>query len=335
MITPTMKRVAFLAFQDALATSISLPMELLSAANSIAQLSNRKKIISLTVIGLDPAPIKVSGGLQIQTDRQLDTENCYDLIIIPSRWRHPHRGAPARPEVQHWLRRHEQRGADICAVGNGSYFLAAAGLLNNRAATTHWHYFDDFSTRYPQAILQKDYLITQADNIYCTGSVNSAADLLIHLIDRYWGAWIARRVAQQFSPESRRPFSRNSYRVDRSDLHRDETIVLAQNWLLRHFNEALTIKEMAAQSGLSERSFHRRFRQVVGLPPLQYLQKLRIEMAQDLLQNSNLSVEEISQQCGYSDTSYFCRLFKQHSATSPMEFRRSVRRKLFEVDEQN
>jgi AraC-like DNA-binding protein len=92
---------------------------------------------------------------------------------------------------------------------------------------------------------------------------------------------------------------------------------------------------MAAQSGLSERSFHRRFRQVVGLPPLQYLQKLRIEMAQDLLQNSNLSVEEISQQCGYSDTSYFCRLFKQHSATSPMEFRRSVRRKLFEVDQQN
>ena len=96
--------------------------------------------------------------------------------------------------------------------------------------------------------------------------------------------------------------------------------------------DRLNIPELARQSGLSERSFHRRFRQVTGLPPLQYLQKLRIELAQDLLQNSNLSVEEVGQQCGYSDASYFCRLFKLHSSTSPGEYRRAVRRKLFEVN---
>ncbi|GAA4089320.1 GlxA family transcriptional regulator [Zhongshania borealis] len=334
MITPDMKRVALLAFHDALATSISLPMELLTAANSVSRSNKRKPLIEIHVVGLDAAPIRVSGGMEIVPSVEFDKYADYDLIIIPSRWRHPHRDAPTRPEIQAWLKKHEQRGADICAVGNASYFLAEAGLLNKRVATTHWHYFDDFAARYPQVILQRDYLITQADNLFCTGSVNSAADLVIHLIDRYWGAGIARRVAQQFSPESRRPFSRNSYRVDRSDLHRDETIALVQNWLARHISEAFNIKDLARQSGLSERSFHRRFRQVTGLAPLQYMQKMRMELAQDLLQNSNLSVEEIGQQCGYNDSSYFCRLFKHHCTTSPGEYRRAVRHKLFEVNKQ-
>ncbi len=334
MIAPNMKRVALLAFHDALATSISLPMELLTAANSVSRLHTRTPLLDITIVGLDPPPIRVSGGMEIMPNAELTDDDAYDLIIIPSRWRHPHRGAPTRPEIKAWLIHHEQRGADICAVGNASYFLAEAGLLNKRVATTHWHYFDDFATRYPQVVLHRDYLITQADNLFCTGSVNSAADLVIHLIDRYWGASIARRVAQQFSPESRRPFSRNSYRVDRSDLHRDETIALVQNWLARHLNEPFNIKDLARQSGLSERSFHRRFRQVTGLAPLQYMQKMRIELARDLLQNSNLSIEEIGRQCGYTDSSYFCRLFKQHCTSSPGEYRRAVRHKLFEVNEQ-
>lgn len=327
-----MKHVALLAFNDALATSISLPNELLTAANSVSRLDQRQIIMHSEFIGLDPSPISVSGGMEILPNTELNNGKEYDLIIIPSRWRHPHRGSPTRTDVQQWLQEHAARGAEICAVGNGSYFLAEAGLLNGRVATTHWHYFDDFAARYPQVSLHRDYLITQADNIYCTGSVNSAADLIIHLIDRYWGPSIANRVAQQFSPESRRPFSRNSYRVNRSDLHRDEVIALAQNWLARNIATPLNIPELAKQSGLSERSFHRRFRQITGLPPLQYLQKLRIDLAKDLLQNSNLSVEETGQQCGYSDTSYFCRLFKQHSTASPGEYRRAVRRKLFEVN---
>lgn len=327
-----MKQVALLAFNDALATSISLPSELLTAANSVSRRDSRKAIINSEFVGLDRSPISVSGGMEVHPSTDISNGKEYDLIIIPSRWRHPHRGAPTRPDVQNWLRSHEARGAEICAVGNGSYFLAEAGLLNDRVATTHWHYFDDFAARYPRVVLHRDYLITQADNIFCTGSVNSAADLVIHLIDRNWGASIASRVAQQFSPESRRPFSRNSYRVNRNDLHRDETIAMAQNWLARYIANPLNIPELAKQSGLSERSFHRRFRQVTGMPPLQYLQKLRIELAQDLLQNSNLSIVEIGLQCGYSDASYFCRLFKQHSSASPGEYRRAVRRKLFEVN---
>ena len=161
-----MKQVALLAFNDALATSISLPSELLTAANSVSRLDSRKAIISSEFVGLNRQPISVSGGMEMLPSTDINNGKEYDLIIIPSRWRHPHRGAPTQPDVQRWLRSHEARGAEICAVGNGSYFLAEAGLLDGRVATTHWHYFDDFAARYPNVALHRDYLITQADNIF-------------------------------------------------------------------------------------------------------------------------------------------------------------------------
>lgn len=327
-----MKRVAILAFQDALATSMSLPMELLSAADNIERLRSRRNIIEIEIIGLDPPPIRLSNGMCIQVNRELDRASRYDIIIIPSRWRHPARNAPLSSNVQHWLRSNHQAGAAICAVGNGSYFLGEAGLLDHRPATTHWHYFDDFAQRYPLALLRRDFLITQDSNIYCTGSVNAAADLTVHLIDRYWGAATASRVAQQFSPESRRPFSRNTYRTDQQDLHSDEVIALAQSWLSRHLAEPLNIGRVAHTSGLSTRSFQRRFKTATTLTPQQYLQQLRLDLAQDLLQNSNLAIEELAQQCGYSDASYFCKLFKRETGSTPGAFRRAVRKKLFEVE---
>lgn len=326
-----MKKVSFLAFDHALATSISLPMELFNAVNSVARLSERRDVLSIDLVGLQAGVLTLSGGLQVTPSRPFSPDLDYDIVVIPSRWRHPHLGPPADPSVQQWLRRLAAAGSDLCAVGNGSYFLGEAGLLRNRPATTHWHYLDDFANRYPSAKLQRDYLITQSDNLYCTGSVNAAADLIIHLIDRYWGATVARRAAQQFSPESRRPFSRNAYRIERSDLHGDENIALLQEWLARNMSKHLRLQDLCEQCGLSERSLLRRFRRATGHTPLRYLQRLRMELAQDLLQNSNLSIEEVSLQCGYVDASYFCKLFKAHTASSPGEYRQAVRRKLFAV----
>ncbi|MGB1906428.1 MAG: GlxA family transcriptional regulator, partial [Spongiibacter sp.] len=333
---PADKAIGLLAFNNALATSISLPMELFNAVNHQFMHQRQGPVATLQVIALDPPPISMSGALTVHTDIMLDgnpdTLPQLDILVIPSRWRHPLRGGAMRPQVKEWLRALDQSGCEICAVGNGSYFLAEAGLLDHRAATTHWHYFDDFQRRYPSIKLKRDHLITQADNLFCTGSVNSAADLIIHLIDRHWGAIVAQGATRQFSPESRRPFSRHAYRSDQQDLHSDEVIALAQSWMHRHIGDSISIADLAEKSGLSQRSFLRRFRQASGQTPLQYLQMLRLENARDLLQNSNLSLDDISQLCGYADTSYLCKLFRQRYTLTPGEYRRSVRRKLFAID---
>ncbi len=332
------RHIGLLVFNRALTTSISLPMELFDACNQQFLQRRQAAPATMSLLSLDPPPLNLSGGLRLQVDSLLDSSRAEsqwpqpDILIIASRWRHPLRSGARRHDVQQWLRRLAAAGCEICAVGNASYFLAEAGLLNGRASTTHWHYFDDFERRYRQVQMHRDHLITQAGALYCTGSVNSAADLVIHLIDRHWGAHIAQRVTRQFSPESRRPFASQAYRGEYSERHGDEVIALAQSWMHRHLADSIRIADLAARSGLSPRSFQRRFHHACGQSPLQYLQQLRLEAARDLLQNSNLAVEDISPLCGYGDVSYFGKLFKQYYAVTPGQFRRSVRPKLFAVD---
>lgn len=337
-MTTKVFNIGFLAFDGALATSISLPMELLNSVTHLNRTSRpapggRPMTLEMSVISLDSGPIVMSSALAISPTSQFDASRSLDLLIIPSRWRHPHRGAPQQPMVQTWLRKLAAEGCEICAVGNGSYFLAESGLLDYRPATTHWHYFDDFSRRYPRVELKRDYLITQSDSLFCTGSVNAAADLVIHLIDRHWGARFARHATQQFSPESRRPFATTAYSEERRNLHGDESIALLQHWLNRHYADPVTVADMAARCGISERSFQRRFKLAAGVSAKQYIQNLRLDAACELLQNSNLTVEEISQHCGYSDSSYFCRQFRRRQGNSPAAYRQAVRRKLFAVDQ--
>ena len=335
----TLTHIALLGFRQALTTSLSLPIELLEACNQQFIRRRQRTPIKRQLLSLDPPPLAMSGGLVLQADQWLDAKSesatwpTPDILIIASRWRHPLRGGAQRPEVKQWLRRLASRGCELCAVGTGSYFLAEAGLLDGRAATTHWHYFDDFEQRYPRIKLQRDHLITEAGKLYCTGSVNSAADLVIHLIDRHWGAEIAQQVTRQFSPESRRPFANQAYRSEHNLRHGDEVIALAQSWMHRHFGDPIRMDELAQRSGLSQRSFQRRFQLACGQSPLQYLQQTRLDAARELLQNSNLPIEEISALCGYSDASYFGKLFKQINAITPGQFRHNVRRKLFSADD--
>ncbi len=335
----TFSHIALLGFRQALTTSLSLPIELLEACNQQFTRRRQRPPIKLELLSLDPPPLATSGGLVLQADQWLDAEPesapwpVPDILIIASRWRHPLRGGAQRPEVKQWLQQLASHGCELCAVGTGSYFLAEAGLLDGRAATTHWHYFDDFENRYPRIKLQRDHLITEAGKLYCTGSVNSAADLVIHLIDRHWGADIAHQVTQQFSPESRRPFANQAYRSEHNLRHGDEVIALAQSWMHRHFGDPIRIDDLAQRSGLSQRSFQRRFQRACGQSPLQYLQQIRLDSARELLQNSNLPVEEISALCGYNDASYFSKLFKQMNAIAPGQFRQNVRRKLFSADD--
>ncbi|MBD2858969.1 helix-turn-helix domain-containing protein [Spongiibacter sp. KMU-158] len=327
------KRVALLAFDQALMTSLSLPMELLNAAAHHLRLghppSSRSTPLTLELVGQRDT-CTLSGFLPLEINHRLTPGETFDIIFIPSRWRHPERSI--NPELLEWLVNNALAGAEICAVGNGSYLLAAAGLLDYRPATTHWHYFEDFAKRFPQVLLQRDYLMTESGKLFCAGSVNSAADLTLHLIENHWGRRIAQRVAQQFSPESRRPFSRHGFHSAGQSAHGDELIAMCQSYIASHLSETLSIAELASAHDLSLRSFQRRFSHATGLSPQQYLRKIRLETAEELLRNSNLSITDISHHCGFNDTSYFGKLFREHYETSPAAYRQSVRRKLFAID---
>ena len=220
----------------------------------------------------------------------------------------------------------------VCAVGTGATLLAEAGLLDGRPATTHWNYLETFRRKYPKVKLKSRHLITQSDNIYCVGSVNSIADMVVHVVEEWYGKAIARMVENQFSPEIRRPFRAAAYQTDPHGSHHDELVLEAQQRLHEKLSDKLNIGALAVELGTSPRTLNRRFHQATGLSPQGWLQQLRVGQAKDLLRHSNLSISEVAWQVGISDASHFGRLFRAQVGMTPARYREAVRGKLFVPD---
>ncbi|MCR9106872.1 MAG: helix-turn-helix domain-containing protein [Gammaproteobacteria bacterium] len=327
-----MYRIAALLYPQALATSFTLPMEILHAASQMASVGQRGKAqLQFQLAGASRQQVTLRSGLTVKPDIAYGDLPQLDLLLLPAIWRQP---LPTVRHMQPWLPLlgdQARGGARICSVGTGSFLLAEAGLLQGQPATTHWNYFQAFARRYPQVDLRTHHLITQSDNIYCVGSVNSIADLMVHLIEEWFGSNIARAIENQFSPEIRRSFKAAAYQNEPEGAHHDEVIAQAQQWLQSRLASPISMEALAARVDLKPRTFNRRFKKATGLTPLAYLQHLRITNARDLLRHSNLDVGDIALQVGLQDVSYFCELFGRHCGMSPLRYRQAVRGKLFDA----
>lgn len=325
-----MHYVAAVLYPQALATSITLPMEILQAASQMASVSDRgTPRVRFLLAAHDRKLMKLGSGITLKPDIVFADLPPLDLLLLPAIWRNPLPAVAAAGEWLGLLRDQAAIGTRICSVGTGSYLLAEAGLLNGRPATTHWNYFEQFSRRYPAVDLKSHHLITQSENIYCVGSVNSIADLMIHIVDEWFGSRIARAVENQFSPEIRRSFRAAAYQNEADSSHHDELVAQAQQWLQSHLSAPVSMERLARQFRLTPRTLNRRFKRATGMAPLSYLQSLRIAGAKDLLRHSNLSVGDIAWQLGIHDVSYFSQLFRRHCGMSPLRYREAVRGKLF------
>lgn len=323
-------RVVAALYPRALATSLALPMDILRAAGSAAGARDRGRSgVSFELAAADTAPVAIAGDMRLAPDITLaEVEPC-DMLLLPALWRNPQPVLKQQSALLALLPELLAAGTTICSVGTGSCFLAAAGLLDGRAATTHWHYFDEFATRYPQVQLKRRHLITQSDNIYCAGSVNSGADLMIHLVEEWFGQRIARQIESQFSPEIRRPFRAHAWQSATDSAHHDELVLTAQQHLQDRLHEEVSIGALAAELQCSPRTLTRRFRNAVGQTPTSYLRDQRIAAASDLLRATNLSVGEVAWRVGLQDVSYFTTMFQKQTGLTPGRYRKSVRGKLF------
>jgi transcriptional regulator GlxA family with amidase domain len=327
----SMYTAATLLYPQALATSVTLPMEILHAASQMASVKSRSAPqVRMLLAAPTTELMTLSSGLSLRPDIAYGELPALDLLLLPAIWRNP---LPTINAMREWLpalRQLAAAGTRICSVGTGSCLLAEAGLLAGQPATTHWNYFDQFARRYPAVNLKTRHLITQSGNIYCVGSVNSIADLMVHIAGEWFGSRIARAVENQFSPEIRRGFRAAAYQNEANGSHHDETIVDAQQWLQEHLGKPCTMAQLAAHLDLTPRTLNRRFRQATGVTPQSYLQGLRIGHARELLKHSNLGIAEIAWQLGLQDASYFSQLFRSHCGVSPLRYREAVRGKLFE-----
>lgn len=328
-----MKHATILAIEHGLASSITIPLEMIQAADVIKRIRNRKaERRRFLIASRDGEPLTMTGGITIQPQASIADIPQTDLIFVPALWGNPNAIVQRHPEITAWLQAQHGAGATICSVGTGSYFLAEAGLLNGLNATTHWYYFDDFEARYPQVKLQRKRFITHAERLYCTGSVNAVRDVMLHFVERLFTPQVADEVSHHFTHELKRSYDSTLLANEEKDTHHDEQIIKIQEWMKKNFQKDIELTALARQFDISVRSLNRRFRVAAGQTPIQYLQEVRLEQAKSLLKQSNLSIAEIAYAAGYQDTSYFSSLFKRLNAITPHQYRHLVRTKLFNVD---
>jgi transcriptional regulator GlxA family with amidase domain len=325
-----LQHVTVLLVDQMLTSSIAIPVEMLEAVRARLKVARQGNVSFNIETGVaEPGDISSLGGLRLCPDRTLAEIESTSLVVVPALWRNPRRVLQTHASVIGWIAEQYRQGASVISVGTGVCLLAASGILNGKPATTHWHYQDRFTADYPQVLLQRQHLLTQAGRIYCAASVNSGADMVIHFIGQTWGRDMALQIEQQFSPEVRQPFENKVYSIGEGARHADEEIALVQAWMRQYLREPFSLGLLAERAGLSERQFMRRFRQVVGVTPLVYQQTIRCQAARELLQHSNLSVADVAQETGFGDSSYFIKIFRRLQGQSPGEFRKKVRGKLF------
>ena len=318
----------FLVNPKALATGITLPVEMFHAVNALYKVKNKQDALIVKLVSLDGQAVEVTGGLKLHCDLSLAQTKQADGIFIPPMWSNPSAVLNKSQLMQDWIKNQVTGGAQVVATGTGVSLLAQTGLLDDHVATTHWYYFDAFEKRFPKVRLQKKQFITHSNNLYCTGSINAQTDLILYLINLYLGKDALALVEKHFSHEINRTYSAP---FEESSMHHDEVIIEVQLWLMQNWNQNISLEKMAKYAKMSVRNFSRRFKQATSFSAQQYLVKIKLEKAQELLKQSNLSTAQIGDKVGFEDPAYFSRIFKKHFDCSPGEYRKLVRSKTFSI----
>lgn len=330
-----METIVFFLCDNMLATSVALPLEQFRAAEGMCSAANGRHSqpqLQFLLASIDGAPIKTNTGMTLQPDCAITDTGHASITYLPALWRNPKPVIERNRGIFAWLVEQQRHGGIIAGVGTGCCFMAEAGLLDFRPATTHWYYFDQFAESYPRVQLKRDYFITRSDNLFCSASVNALADLTVFFIQEKFGSRIARLVERHFFHEVRKTHPVTDHFKEQIQAHPDEEIAEAQSLIRHNPQQEIVVKDLAKKLKLSLRTFNRRFKNATNQTPTQYIQNVRMRAAGELLQTSNLSITEIAFKSGYQDLPHFTRLFKKHFGTTPSQYRATVRAKLFSVE---
>ena len=226
------------------------------------------------------------------------------------------------PRLVTWLRENFARIRRVCSVCVGAFALAEAGLLKNRAATTHWLYCQQLSTSYEHIRVDPNPIFVKDEQVYTSAGASAGIDLALALVEDDFGRAISLRIAQLFVLYLRRPgFQSQFSNLLSQQLSAKKPISDLQQWMTTHLSENLDVHSLARRVAMSPRNFARIFLAETGTTPAKYVERLRIETAKKLLEESSDSLDQIAQQAGFGGTDTMRVVFMRTLSTTPYEYR--------------
>ena len=277
----------------------------------------------LLICGEKTGLVPTMSGFQIEVRHDLSALRDADTVIIPA-WRDPDE-RPSDTLVEA-LRAAHARGTRMVALCLGTFVLAAAGLLENRPASTHWAWAEEFQRSYPRVALDQNALYIDDGDILTSAGTAAAIDCCLHLVRRDHGAEIANRIARRLVVAPHRHGGQAQY-IEKPlpDSGDPDRLSITLEWAIANLNEPLSLEQLATRAGMSLRSFTRHFRKKTGTTFTQWLLSHRLAAAQRLLETGDCSIEHVSEIAGFGSTVSLRQHFTRTFSTSPASYRRQFR----------
>jgi len=284
------------------------------------------ELLEVRIVAASAEPLRCFGNIAIEPHAAMADMKHVDAVVVCDMYTPigtPPRGKYAAETS--WLRDMHARGALVASVCTGSVLLAESGLLDGRTCAGHWAYADLFAEAYPRVAFQPGAILdlaSEADGIVTAGGVTSWPELALYLIGRFCGSEHAARTAKVYLMGSHEhgqlPFAVMSRRI-RVD---DAVIAASVAWIDEHADTPNPVTAMVERSGLTPRTFARRFSAAMGRRPIEHVHGVRVERARELLELGRQPVDDVGQAVGYEDPTFFRRLFKRTTSMTPSAYRR-------------
>ncbi|MFI9320052.1 GlxA family transcriptional regulator [Kitasatospora aureofaciens] len=317
---PGPHRVAVLALPGVPPFELGIPSRVFGSAQD----AEGRPLYEVTVCTADGTAVLSDAGFTVQPAAGPEALAAADTVVVPPTHAMPElgRGGPLPPEVTAAVAR-IRPGTRLVSICSGSYVLAAAGLLDGRPATTHWNLAPEFRRAYPAVKVDEEVLFVDDGDVLTSAGVAAGVDLCLHIIRRDHGAAVANRTARMCVVPPWRDGGQAQY-IDRPVP--DPTIAdtsATRAWALDHLGEPLPLGRLAEHARMSLRSFTRRFRDEVGMTPVQWLTAQRLELAKQLLETTDLSVDLVAHRAGFGTANSLRAHMRAALGVSPASYRRT------------
>ena len=320
-MTVGQRRVVVVAFEGAQLLDVAGPLQAFATACEVRAETGRASPYALTVASRAGGLVTTSSGLALQTAPLAAAGEGIDTLFVA--------GGPGvhaacdDPVLRGWLIEQAPRVRRIGSVCTGAFLLAAAGLLEGRRAATHWRSCDLLRTRHPGVRVEPDPIFVRDGPVWTSAGVTAGIDLALALIEADEDRATAMAVARRLVVYLKRPGGQGQFSapLELQTAARDDTFGALHAWVRENLAGDLRVERLAAQAGMSPRSFARAYAARVGRTPAKAVEQLRLEAARSLLEETGAPVKAIAARCGFGDEERLRRAFLRSLGVTPSAYR--------------
>ena len=313
------KIVHVLAFPNVQVLDVTGPLQVFASANDLVRQQGLPVPYAINVIASQVGPVMTSAGLALVAEPLPAADAVCDTLVIAGGW--GVYGAADDPALVDWVRRKAAHSRRMTSVCTGAFLLAASGLLDGCRVVTHWTRCEELARKYPKLKVEANPIFIQQGSLWTSAGVTAGIDLCLALLEQDLGRVTALEVARHLVVFLKRPGGQSQFSVTLSLQKDGSRFAELHAWIAEHLNLDLNIPTLAAQVGMSERSFVRHYRAETGQTPARAVELIRVETARRQLADSAASIKRVAVHCGFGCEETMRRSFLRALSVTPQTYR--------------